>query len=82
MIANIMYHMRKRKINIDCMPTEKAVGAYNFLVNEDRLVCAALIPPEIVTIVGRYRQKLLTNIHFLIYRRVQYVKHPISKALQ
>ena len=58
-----MYHMRKRKINIDCMPTEKAVGAYNFLVNEDRLVCAALIPPEIVTIVGRYRQKLLTNIH-------------------
>ena len=54
MIASIMYHMRQRKINIDCMPTEKAIGAYNFLVGEDRLVCAALIPPEIVTIVGKY----------------------------
>ena len=41
--------MRKLKINIDCMPTENAVGAYNFMVNEGRLACAALIPPELVT---------------------------------
>ena len=38
--------MRSRKINIEAMPTEDAIGAYNYLVEEDRLVAAALIPPE------------------------------------
>ena len=44
--------MRKHKINIDCMPTENAVGAYNYMVNEGRLACAALIPPELVTMTS------------------------------
>ena len=51
MIGKIMMAMRKRKVNIEAMPTEDAIGAYNYLVEEDRLVAAALIPPEEVTIL-------------------------------
>ena len=51
MIGRIMMGMRKRKVNVEAMPTEDAIGAYNYLVEEDRLVAAALIPPEEVTIL-------------------------------
>ena len=46
MIGKVVMTMRSRKINIEAMPTEDAIGAYNYLVEEDRLVAAALIPPE------------------------------------
>ena len=51
MIGKIMMSMRKRKLNVEAMPTEDAIGAYNYLVEEDRLVAAALIPPEEVNIL-------------------------------
>ena len=47
--------MRSRKINIEAMPTEDAIGAYNYLVEEDRLVAAALIPPEEVKLSSESR---------------------------
>lgn len=46
MIQRVMMSMRRKKINVECLPTEDAISAYNFLVAEDRLVAATLIPPE------------------------------------
>lgn len=44
--AKLALTMRQKKINLECMPTEDACAAYNYLVSEDRLVAAALIPPN------------------------------------
>ena len=49
MIQKVVMAMKKKKINLECMPTEDAIAAYNYLVTEDRLVAACLIPPEEVT---------------------------------
>ena len=46
MIQRVIVGMRNRKINVECLPTEDAISAYNYLVAEDRLVAATLIPPE------------------------------------
>jgi len=46
MIQKVMMGMRRKKINVECLPTEDAISAYNYLVAEDRLVAAVLIPPE------------------------------------
>ena len=46
MIQKVIVGMRNRKINVECLPTEDAISAYNYLVAEDRLVAATLIPPE------------------------------------
>ena len=46
MIQRVIVGMRDRKINVECLPTEDAISAYNYLVAEDRLVAATLIPPE------------------------------------
>lgn len=46
MLAKLVVEMRKRKINIEVCPTEDAISAFNYLIDEDRLVAAALIPPE------------------------------------
>jgi len=44
--AKLALLMKQKKINLECMPTEDACAAYNYLVSEDRLVAAALIPPN------------------------------------
>ena len=46
MIQKVIVGMRNRKLNVECLPTEDAISAYNYLVAEDRLVAATLIPPE------------------------------------
>ena len=38
-------------MNIKVLTTEKAISTYNFLVEEGRIVAAALIPPENVKIM-------------------------------
>merc|ERR1712173_162582 len=44
--AKLTLTMKQKKINLECLPTEDACSAYNYLVSEDRLVAAALIPPN------------------------------------
>ena len=40
--------MKKKGISVEVIPTDKAISTYNFLVEEGRLVSAALIPPDYV----------------------------------
>ena len=47
MIARVVLMMRKRKVSVEALPTEDAIGTYNYLCGEGRLVGAALIPPEV-----------------------------------
>jgi len=64
----VILRMKKLGLNIEVLTTEKAVSTYNFLVEEGRIVAAALIPPESVKIMDidvvetkeRYR-KLLSH---------------------
>ena len=66
--------MKSKGLNIEILTTENAISTYNYLVEEGRLVAAALIPPDHVKIVDtdvietkdRYR-KLMSNpdINFL-----------------
>ena len=52
MVANVMMTLRKRsKLNVEALPTEDAISAYNYLIDEDRLVACALIPPEVVVLM-------------------------------
>ena len=44
---NIEYNVWNMKV----LTTEKAISTYNFLVEEGRVVAAALIPPETVNIM-------------------------------
>jgi len=47
----LILKMRKMGINMEVLDTEHAVAVYNFLVDEGRVVAAALIPPDHVKIV-------------------------------
>lgn len=47
-IAKLTLTMKQKKLNIEFLPTEDAIATYNYLVSEDRLVAAALIPPNVV----------------------------------
>lgn len=47
-IAKLSLLMKQKKLTIECYPTEDAISAYNYLVSEDRLVAAALIPPNVM----------------------------------
>jgi len=40
--------LKKKGIAIECIPTEKAIATYNYLLEEGRVVAAALIPPNFV----------------------------------
>merc|ERR1719474_260514 len=62
----VILKMKKKGVNIEVLTTEKAISTYKFLVEEGRIVAAALIPPETVKIMDidvvetkeRYRQLL------------------------
>jgi len=43
--------MRQKGLNIEVLSTENAISTYNFLVEEGRVVAAALIPPDFVKLV-------------------------------
>ena len=47
----VILKMKKKGVNIEVLTTEKAISTYNFLVEEGRIVAAALIPPETVKIM-------------------------------
>ena len=47
----VILKMRKKGVNIEVLSTENAIATYNFLVEEGRVVAAALIPPDFVKIV-------------------------------
>jgi len=47
----VILKMRKLGMNLEILNTEAAVGVYNFLVDEGRVVAAALIPPGTVKII-------------------------------
>lgn len=46
--------LRKAGFNVEAMPTEHAVSTYNYLCAEERLVAAALIPPDKVSFINEY----------------------------
>jgi len=43
---NIMAFMKKYNINVEVLPTEQACTTFNFLNGENRVVAAAIIPPN------------------------------------
>ena len=49
----VILKMRQKGINVEVLTTENAVSTYNYLVEEGRVVAAALIPPSFVKIVDR-----------------------------
>eukprot|EP00088_Acartia_fossae_P020342 TRINITY_DN2194_c0_g1_i10.p1 TRINITY_DN2194_c0_g1~~TRINITY_DN2194_c0_g1_i10.p1 ORF type:complete len:248 (+),score=29.70 TRINITY_DN2194_c0_g1_i10:54-797(+) len=50
----VILGMKKKGISIEAIPTDKAISTYNFLVEEGRVVVAALIPPEYVHVTPDY----------------------------
>lgn len=46
----IIQFCRKQKINVEILQTEEACATFNFLNSEQRMVAAALIPPEVVSL--------------------------------
>lgn len=70
----VILKMRKKGINVEVLTTENAISTYNYLVEEGRVVAAALIPPSFVRLVDtdiaetKQRKKQLYgdgNINFL-----------------
>ena len=70
----VILKMRKKGINVEVLTTENAISTYNYLVEEGRVVAAALIPPSFVRLVDsdivetKERKKQLYgdgNINFL-----------------
>jgi hypothetical protein len=61
MIQKVIVGMRNKKINVECLPTEDAISAYNYLVAEDRLVAATLIPPEEMVQVCKFFLHIITK---------------------
>ncbi|GAB0087990.1 NADH dehydrogenase [Sergentomyia squamirostris] len=47
---NIMNFIRKYRINVEVLQTDKACSTFNFLNSEGRVVAGALIPPRAVKI--------------------------------
>ena len=58
MIMRIVLGMKKKGINVEALPTEDAIASYNYLCNEDRLVAAAFIPPEEMTMAPSYDEAM------------------------
>ena len=48
MNPRLVLMLRKKGFNVEVMSTEHAISTFNYLCAEDRLVCAALIPPKIL----------------------------------
>ena len=44
--TSIILKMLRKGINVELLTTENAIATYNFLVEEGRVVAAALIPPN------------------------------------
>ena len=51
MDPKVILKMRQKGLNIEVLTTENAISTYNFLVEEGRVVAAALIPPDFVKLV-------------------------------
>ena len=51
--TSIIMKMRRKGINVELLTTENAIATYNYLVEEGRVVAAALIPPNHVKIVDQ-----------------------------
>lgn len=45
----VILAIKKKGISVECLPTEKAISTYNYLMEEGRVVAAALIPPLYMT---------------------------------
>jgi len=63
--------LRKKGLNIEVLTTENAISTYNFLVEEGRVVAAALIPPDFVKLIEtditdtkERQRRLLSNKDF------------------
>ena len=60
--------MRQKGVTVEVLSTPNAISTYNFLVEEGRVVAAALIPPEFVKLqetdiieTKEWRRQLLSN---------------------
>ena len=51
--TRVILKMRQKGINVELLSTENAIATYNFLVEEGRVVAAALIPPNMVKLVDQ-----------------------------
>jgi len=51
--TSIIMKMRKKGVTCELLTTENAIATYNFLVEEGRVVAAALIPPNQVRLVAQ-----------------------------
>ena len=48
--TRIIMKMRQKGVNMELLTTENAIATYNYLVEEGRVVAAALIPPNHVVV--------------------------------
>lgn len=63
---NILSFMKKYNINVEVLHTEAACTTYNFLASEARMVAAALIPPQTLTInEDDYAKYMIDRQHIL-----------------
>jgi len=51
--TSVIMKMRKKGVTCELLTTENAIATYNFLVEEGRVVAAALIPPNQVKLVAQ-----------------------------
>ena len=51
--TSIILKMRQKGVNVELLTTENAIATYNYLVEEGRVVAAALIPPNHVQVVDQ-----------------------------
>lgn len=53
-IVKVIAAIRKKyRYNIELLPTERAIAAFNFLVSEGRIVGAGFLPPKKITFTDR-----------------------------
>lgn len=63
---NILAFMKKYNINVEVCQTEPACTTYNFLASEGRMVAAALIPPQNLSVSeDDYAKYMLDRQHIL-----------------
>jgi len=51
--TSVIMKMRRKGVNCELLTTENAIATYNYLVEEGRVVAAALIPPNQVKLVNQ-----------------------------
>jgi hypothetical protein len=61
--------LRQKGVTLEVLTTENAIAAYNFLVEEGRVVAAALIPPSNVRLIFKLKYRVMELTVLGIFRQ-------------